>query len=76
MAGGHKIATPGGIVESTLCGDTGDDFDTGAAATAIKELNEEAGLHLDPMLHHYMPWMFAPLEHTGVKNGTATTTSN
>ena len=50
MAGGYKIATPGGIVDSWMCGETGDDFETGALATAIKELDEEAGLQIDPQL--------------------------
>ena len=48
MHGGLMVATPGGIVERPQCGINGDDFEAGARATAIKELMEEAGLHLDP----------------------------
>ena len=50
MHGGLMVATPGGIVERPQCGTSGDDFEAGARATAIKELMEEAGLQLDPQV--------------------------
>eukprot|EP00928_Gymnodinium_smaydae_P011486 TRINITY_DN1422_c2_g1_i2.p2 TRINITY_DN1422_c2_g1~~TRINITY_DN1422_c2_g1_i2.p2 ORF type:complete len:543 (+),score=125.80 TRINITY_DN1422_c2_g1_i2:145-1773(+) len=42
------LCTPGGIVERSVCGADGDDFEAGARTTALRELTEESGVRLPP----------------------------